>query len=320
MRDQKTSSVVTGKTITLNGTTILRDEFPLGQGWYTLDLVFNMLLDINSSTGAITEGELNIIKNIQLKTDIDGLCYNLPGRAIYRINQILNGTAPAKNSIAAADGTYRVHLPLYFALPNLVRPEDTILDTARYRNIELYITYGGVADLFTSVNADTVLTVTLDVNIKHTEGIILDGGGPIVYPYFGYNPPINPSSQTYIDLEKNPELALAMAFLFSGNSVTAGVPFHGTANDSVLSALSMETESEFLFRSVKAYHLQFENKGKYQAESWPTGWYVIDFVKDGSIFSAISTGDKAKLQINWVNDTLSTSGVNAAILGLKQLK
>jgi hypothetical protein len=320
MRDQKTTNVLTAKAVTLGGNTTIRDEFPLGQGWYRLDLIFHMLIDINSSTGAITEGLLNIIRNIMLKTDIDGLCYNLSGRAIYRMAQYFKGTAPAITTLAATDGTYDVHIPLYFALPRLMRSEDTILDTARYRNIELVITYGALADLFSSPNADTVLTATLDVNIVHTEDLLHPQAKPVVYPYFTAYPVVNPASQTYIDIEKSPDLAMATLFAFTGNSVTAGQPFHGTAADTVLATMSVETQAEHLVRSLPFKSIQYGNKLQGNIETWPTGWAVMDFIEDGSVFSSISTGDKSKLQLNWINGTLSTSGITAALLGVRQLK
>ncbi len=319
MRDQKKTNVVTGAALTKSGTTVFRDQFPLGQGWYVLDLIFHFALTVGTGTGAIVEGTLNILKNIQLKTDIDGLCVNVPGRALYRMAQYFNHTAPILTTLAATDGTYHVHIPLTFCLPFMKRPEDSLLDTARYRGVELYITLGNETDLLTTPGTAAVVS-TVDINIVHTAELLAAKARPIVYPYYSFYAPVNPANQTYIEIEKSPDFALGSAFLFAANSATAGVPFNGTASDNTLKTLQLETQAEHLVRAVPAIALQARAKLDRHLETWPTGWYVMDFLKDGSVMSAIATGDKSKLQLNWVNDTLSTSQVTAAVHGFRQLK
>jgi hypothetical protein len=319
MRYQTEVYQLPAKTLNINGITTIREDFPLGDAWYEAMLEISLSLTIGSGSGAISEGELGIIKGIYLKTDTDGVIINAPGRALYRYAQVVKGCAPNKDAIAASTAVYNISIPLIFANPRLNRSEDTILDTSRYSSVEMQITLGGVADLLGTVGSASV-TATANIALVKTHGTIPEGGRPLVAPYLANLPVVNPSSQTYIDLERSYDLAYGQALLFAGNSVTAGVPFSGTPSDSTLATLNVEDNYGFPVRQQAVRQNQQEAKSRYQIETWPTGWYMFDFVKDGSLFSAYPSGDKSKCQINWANNTLSTSGVTLLVSGYRQFK
>lgn len=313
-------SVVTGKALNLGSLTSLVSEFPLGEGWLMMLLTFNLTLTVGTGTTPIVDGEKTIIKNILVKTDKDGIIANIAGLGAFRMAQFQMQCSPYSDAIAATSATYRTQIPLIFANPQLIRPYDSILDTKRYNTIELYVTYGTVADLLSTVGTATI-AATMDVQIVKTEKPLGTGQKelPVVKPYIASYPPVDPNVLQYIELEKASDLAVAHWMACCRNSATGGVPFSGVSADTIITAWSFEDNLGFPLQSIPHYDLQYFTKIEQKMETAPVGWIWYNFVKDGSIFSGYKTGDKSKVRVSWVNGTLSTSGVTIGLWGLRQL-
>jgi len=299
--------------------TVLRDAWPLSDGWYMMMLTLKIVLTNTTGTTAISEGFVNLLKDIMLKTDYDGIIFKGNGRQLIRRAQKLIGTLPFFDTTTVTAGTYYVHLPIHFANPTAQRPEDTILNTARYKNIELHITAGNVADIMSSVG-DSAITLTMDISIQKTQGPIDASNAPIFLPYLMGLPPVNPASQQYIDIEKNLDMALLDLMLYTTNSATAGVPTSGTPASNVLKNVTLYDNFNMPFRNIPFDQLCKDNKHQFSLENAITGVAIMDFAPNDSNFSGYTTGDKSVLQVQWENDTLSTSQVTAFIDGLKRMK
>lgn len=300
-RDIQRTLVFSGKVINTNGRTQLGTDLPLSNGWYRAMLTIKCAVTIGTGTGAITNGELDIIKNVLIKTDRGETLCDLPGRALYNIANVLKSTAPRKDAIAAASATYRVTLPIFFADPTMLRPEDTILDTSRYNSIKLEVHYGTVADLFTSVGTSSI-AVTADLEIVETDDVLPNEAKPISYISYETQPVADPNSVTTINLDRDVNLSYKRAFIHTGSSADAGSPFTGTNDDGVIDTLSLLDQSGFIVKDADYDGLQDDNKTEYSLESVISGLVVLDFVQDKSHQSALWTGNLSKLQLTWDND------------------
>lgn len=312
-------NVYNGVAINKGNITILRDAWPLAEGWYALIMTFKFVLTNTTGTTAISEGLLNILKDIMLKTDYDGIIFKGNGRQLVRRAQIQAGTLPYFDTTSVTAGTYYVQVPFFFANPRSQRPEDTILNTARYKNIELHVTAGDVSDLMSSVG-DSVVTITADISLIRTALPLDTSNAPIYLPYVMGLPPVDPNVQQYIDIEKNLDMAVRNFLIFTTNSATGGIPCSGTPASNVLKNLTVYDNFNTPFRNIPINQLIYENKQQYQLETALTGVVCVDFMPNDSNFSAYVTGNKAVLQLQWTNDTLSTSQVTAMIDGVKRMK
>ena len=321
MRDTEHVNIINGSSLTIGGRSIFKNEFPLGEGWYSMRLRFNISVTIGTGTGAIPEGELKFIRNIFLRTDRGETLVNLPGRAIYKIATVKAGSPPRKDAVAAATAVYSVNLLIPFVDSSMLRPEDTILDTARYNSVTLDIQTGTVADLFTSVGTSSV-TATLDCEVERSKFALDEGARPIAHITYEFNPPQDASSQTYVDLEQAPDLNIKRLYVHSCSSGVAGSPFSGTNADDVQDLSSLTDQSGYIVQERIHEMIQDANKDDYSLESVLTGIEVHDFVKDGSINSAIYTGDKSRLRYQWSNTAGVASGdlVTVAYEGVRSLK
>lgn len=288
-------NVVTGASLVNSGQTQFSKEFPMGEGWYAMMLRFNLAVTIGTGSGPVTEGELLYIKNVLLRTDRGEIICNLPGRALYKIAAAMTGSPPRKDAIAAATATYRVTLPILLADDKLLRPEDSILDTKRYSSVSMQVSVGSVADLFGTVGTSTVAT-TLDVELIRSMGRLPVEGEPIFHVNYDWRPPIDANSVSFIDIERAPDLNLKRIFVHSGTSGTAGVPWSGTNSDAVQDVVNVKDQNRFIEKDRIHAAILDGNKMDYSLESILTGVEIFDFVRDGSIASALATGDKSLLQ------------------------
>lgn len=300
MRDIENVSVIRAQSLNVNGRSTFSREFPLGQGWYKMMLRVKLSLTIGTGSGAISEGELKILSNILLRTDAGETLVNLPARALQAICQKRYSYTPETDAIAAADGDYYVNIPIFFTDDTLQRPEDSILDTSRYNSVSLEITCGGVSDLLTTVGTSS-LTAEIDVDIQRTKDLLPDLALPLFVISQEFVPPVDASSSTKIDIDRSTDLSLKTVYAHSCSSGTSGVPLSGTNDDTVQDIVSLQDQSGFIIQQRIHDMIQVQNRIEHGFTAIKVGYEIHDFVMDGSINSALWTGDKSKLQYTWTN-------------------
>jgi len=299
-RDLEIISHFRSQALTGGGPISLGKDFPLGEGWYRLMLRFNIAVVIGTGAGAIAESELLVIKNIALRNSAGEVLVNLPGRALYKIAVAKKGTVPRKDAMAAATATYSVDIPIYFVDDRMSIPEDTILDTSRYSTVSLEIQMGTIADLFTAPGTATV-TFTLDLDIERTKGLLPQQARPHFHIQYAFAQPQDASAQTFIDLDRSPDLAYKRLFVHASASGTAGGIFTGANADDVQALESVVDQSGDIVRERFHEMIQNQNKNDYSLEAVLAGLTIFDFVRDGSINSALYPGDRSRLQYKWTN-------------------
>jgi hypothetical protein len=286
-----------------SSSTVFGKEFPLGEGWYKANVRFNLVFVVGTGTTPITEGELLYIKNVQLRTDRGEIICNLPGRALYKIATYKTGQAPFKDAIAASNGTYTVTLPIYFAenrTMDMLRMQDTVLNTARYNSLILTVTLGSVSDLLTTPGTSTV-TTNMDFEIERSFGPLPPQAFPLYHISYDIRPPVDANTTTSIDIERSADMAIKRIYVHSSTSGTAGVPFSGVNADTIQNQVTLKDQNRFIeFLRFHAMILN-QNKCDAQLESKITGFEAFDFVADGSIVAALATAEKSVLQYTWTN-------------------
>lgn len=294
---------IIGQPLAASSATVFGKEFPLGEGWYKVNLRYNLAVVIGTGAGPVTEGELLIGKNIQLRTDRGEILCNLPARALYKIATYKTGQTPFKDAIAASTATYTVTLPIYFAenrTMDSLRMQDTILNTARYNSLILTVTMGALTDLFTAPGTAT-LAMTMDFEIERSFGPLPPQAFPLYHISYDIRPPVDAFTTTVVDIERSADMAIKRLYVHSGTTGTAGVPYSGVNADSIQSQITVKDQNRFIeFLRFHAMILN-QNKCDAQLESRIAGFEVYDFVADGSIVAALATAEKSVLQYTWTN-------------------
>jgi len=287
---------IRASALTVNGSQQFSDRFKMGHGWLSMWIHIAVVVTIGTGTTPISDGLLRLIKKILLKTDRGELVCNLPGRALFYIAAYRMGCRPQITTLAAASATYDIYLPIFFTDEDMIRPEDTILDTSRYKSVDLEIQLGGVADLFGTVGTSSI-TASLDVDVERTFGALPAEAKPLYFVSYDSRPPQDANVNPNIEMEKSPDLSYKRLFLFTGDTGSAGVPWSGNANDTYPQRTNIQDQDRFIEKDRIHSFVQAHNKSIAQLETVLAGVEVYDFCMDKTIFSALSSGDKSALQL-----------------------
>lgn len=292
--------------------------FPFGGLIRRLDVHLHLALTQTTASGVIAEGLQRFVKNIVFRGGNDHFVKNVCGRALYNIAQNLLGTAPGATTLATTTATtYSIHIPILFADNRMDFPNDTAIDARRYVGSGFYFELlpGTVADLFTTVG-DASIVVTSDLYAEVEQGALAPIGAPgmpKMYRSYVQPAPIDPSTTTYFELEKNEKLFYRRLLVQASNSATPGSAFTGTLSNTTLASLTLKSNIRTHVDAIPEQNLRFENKSLYSRESVDTGRYMIDLCRGRSNFEMLPADPKVitSLQLQVENGTLSSSQVSA---------
>jgi len=301
-RDLEYTKILSGQVLNVANVTTLGKEFPLATGYLVMNLRINLTLVAGNAANPIAGGELQFIKKINLITDAGEVLCNLPGAALFEIALYKSGTLPRISAIAAADDVYNIDLPVFFYDPMLLRPFDTVLDTSRYNQLNLEVTLGSVADLFGTPGTATV-TATLDVEVLRTSEVLPDKAKPVLHINYEFDQPVDANNISAIEIARSQDLTIKRLLIKTGSTGQTGVAFSGIRADDVIDTVSIEDHNGFIVRNRIHEMIQDANKLMYSFEAARVGIQIHDFVADGSMSTALYTGDKSKIELNWINKT-----------------
>lgn len=313
--------VFRGRTLTNGAITRFSTEFPLGEGWYRLALRFNQTLVVGTGTTPLSENNLRLIRSITLKSDRSEYVFNsVPGRAIYRWDQMLRGAAALSTAIAAASATYTTLLNLWFVDPLAVKPEDTVFNTARYSAVTLEVGLGTITDVLGTPGTATI-AATLDAYVERSKGPLPKEVRPLLFTEYGTRVPVDPTTVQVIDMERASNLAYKRWQAFACNTTTvSGVPYSGDASDAIITDVTVDHDGGRPFETILHPVLNAINKQDYALETAVVGQDIFDFVRDGSLNSQLYSGDKSRLRLLWSNGTLGTlPQMNLSYMGTRPL-
>jgi len=293
--DVETINFISAAALAVGGNTPFSREFRLGHGWWTMWLHFQVVVTIGTGTGALADGLLRLVRKIFFKTDRGELICNEGARAMFYIAAYRMGTRPQTSTLAAASGTYDFFIPILFADMDMIRPEDTIFDSSRYKSLDLEIQLGTVADLFSTPGTSSIV-VTLDIDVERTYGALHPEAKPHWFISFDHRAPQDPSVNPNVELEKSADLSFKRLYLWMGDTGIAGQPWTGNANDTYPVKTNIQDQERFIQKDRKHLVVQAQNKTDAFLETQLAGIEIYDFVKDRSHTAALSSGDKSSLQ------------------------
>ena len=316
--------VFQNKTL-VTGLNTFQNVFPLGECYRSLDLEIDLAITHSSEAGVIANGCVNILKAFTFKTSKSEYLYDrIPGYAIQAYNTYLRHTAPVVTAVVAATATYSQFLEINFSDPLMRYPDDTYLDSSRYTDLVMTMTMGDLTDLFTTTTG-AALVMTASCYINRVAGKPRKPAKS--YKALSMLQPVNPATITQFDIVRDGAKAVKRLFFHTANTVTGnliGQPYVGTAANTTISDVSVETSIKVHFDHVPFTMLVASNKLAYQLETAITGLVALDFVPGGSNAEAIDTtpgqNGISKFRVFWTNGTLSNSQVSLMEESLQVLK
>lgn len=313
--------------------TIISRELPVGDPWLAMRLnLRGQLVGAAGAAGTVLADAPLPLFRLSLTTDIDREVVepDVSARALYRYNQIVDGTAGelvAPTVVVATTTDFNAVVTIPFVDRLVDVPMDTVLDTRRYNAVTLTITSGVLSDIVSGAANVTLGSLFVDVEIiRVSPRVPLPLTVAKVLPFYKRHAPFLAPANTTLNLDRVPTYAIKRIGVFTATSPVAGVPFTGAGSNVVLDTLRISSNYRDHFGSaqggVSRRTLQAGNKADYHLETWPTGWYWADFVLDRSNWSALATGDKSTLQalLTYQSGLAGTEQVSVMIAGLQKLR
>lgn len=276
---------------------------------------------------------LQLIQNIQFKVSGDGLAINAPALALYHLAAMKAGKLPridnaSFNPNSGAAYAMSASIPLYFADPLMARPEDTLLDMSRYSSAELWVLMGaGTNTVKAGVGSGGTFTISAaecDIVIESIAGAPRDTMRPIFFPKVEVEgAPKNVASETQAKLTRATDRLLKRVIFSGTNGAAISRPFSGAGSALIVDQVSFGDERQYYDRQRYQADLADEFQVAYKVDA-QTGLYVLDYTKDKSNLSAIPTGDKGDLRLEYTVGASApatlTNAVSVVSETLNQLK
>lgn len=305
MRDLNHITLLANQNLALAGApNTFGKDFPMGRGWVRTRLRVRIAVVIGTGVTTINESGLLFIKRIFMKTDKNEILVNCSGRALYKFLQSENKTLPYGTvTVPAATGNTDIYLDIPHTFnDDHKRPFDTILDTGRYQSISIQITLGTIADLLVTPGTATV-TAALDMEALTSASALPEKAQPILYRSIFEQQPVIPTVATFMELDRSRDLAVMKMMVGTFKTATAGVPFTGVGDDNVIANFDVKDQDKFYYQTRLWGFGSSDDKLEYSLETPQVGYQFIEFARDKSVFSALYTGNKTNLRLQWLNAT-----------------
>lgn len=337
---QEAVRLFSGQVIPQGGTYPIRTEFPVGGEIYnTIRLIFHNSVNAGGTdpTNPVVRGGYNIIRNLIFRSARGEEFIVAPGMAMHQVNWMINGVEPVYDTIAAPgiDTTevFDTIIDLPFSHRMLARREDLAVHTARYSHVELDISLGSIADLYTTVGATAALTTTLDIILFRNKSGLYASGEPLAAPYIKHYPQYS-ITRGYLDVESAYDLSMMgfIAFVQDMDATSCYVPVHGVP----YSGVPVDSVNYLTFRDNLQRYVDFktmdsfrEERSQYGTIDHPdlaqgVGIYPYFFAREGSIYNGYWTGEKSEIRLE--NDPISLGSetldpdIDTVFFGLRTLR
>jgi len=315
-------SIINGDVLQNNAIRTYSDILPLGrEGWHKLRLTFCHTLGAGGTVPNVL-GSYRFIKNIVLRTNRNENIINMPGMALYYLNWIFNGVEPTYTNVIAGAGAFEATIDIPFIFPFLSRSEDLIIDTGRYRSMELEIHTGTGAD-FQRTAPPTVAT-EIDISVMRSKSAFSSAGKPHFLPFLKHVAPFQAVTRGYHDVEVADDLALFGFLAVANDLVTWGAignAYDGTPID-CLDLISFQDNVQAWVRNL-VREVFVEERAHYSNNRAFTGVYPYFLTREGSYRNAYWTGEKSELRFvigNGNVGTPTTPQVDLILIGMRDMR
>jgi hypothetical protein len=225
-------------------------------------------LTVTAAITLIENNILNLIKNIQIKAEGAITPKNMNGVLAYLIGKYEYHVAPTLSAPGTADGaqTFNVSIPISFILPTDYGKTNryaTLFDSDPLKTLQLLITTGDTADIFSAGTA--TMSATYSIHSSEISGI-----RNRVTDLNQENQHDKSFSSASTALEHDLPLGnLYRRFAFRALN-------NGSQSDAVLNSIKVQANGTNILADITWAELLDINKQAYQQESMTTGFAILN--------------------------------------------
>jgi hypothetical protein len=289
-------------------------EFVYNKSYVALWLRISATVTVTGSGSnyvAATNPILALIRNIKFQVSSDGIMYNVPGVAAYHLAAAKLNKYPRIDNGGYAPNTpaayvMSVSIPLLFCDPRMNRAEDTILDASRYTSMTLAVTIGDGSEC-QAIGVGTgatfaVSAATCDIETETYPGAPRASMRPIMFQQIIVEgQPKNVASETSATITRASDRLLKRILLVSTNGGVVSKPCGGVGSSAIMETINLGDDSENFAYLRRDEAVLDENEVEYKRLA-TAGVYILDMVKDRWSTSAMPTGNKSILKVDYTVD------------------
>jgi len=280
-------------------------KIPLGYILEAINLRLTGTLTISGGAASgtvVAEGPATLVKSIDLIADGAVLLKRYPMTVVYRANQFWKGTAPERTQLTTGDEgaeDFIQDIEIMFKQPLALDPESTLLDSRRYEDISLFITWGNTGNLITG--GDRTLALT---NVKVTPMLkFTDEPSDELFSIFKEYVIEKEITVTSADVPIDLNIGNVFRAIFF--EVMAAL----TPANNVINNISLVSDTTIYHRLKMGWaQLQADNEVDYSLEAVPTGYVLDNLMPSGDLADALDTEDFSDLKLHF--DVTKQAGTN----------
>ena len=279
-------------------------QLPRNYAYRLLSLRLECDLTWTETTAGVVKDSApaQLVRSIMVRANGRDVIKNIDFETLHRLTQIRYSTRPRivspANTGAASDQVLTVHAILPFEMWKAVKPIDTLLDSSGLATLEFIIDWGVGADIFGGAYVGTFTVNSCDLYVSSIESVGVPAGTK-----FMTNKEYRLESQITAASTSH-QVNLPVGNLYR-SFVLKTVSDDVLVNTILTGQISIKSGTE-VFKQRNASHLQMDNKVEYALEvpvntavleNVLTGYYVLEFVKDGRLTEALDTSRLSTLEL-----------------------
>jgi hypothetical protein len=255
----------------------------------------------NSSASFKDEDLLALINSIQIVANGDETIKSVPASK-FHISSIMANGRKGLQSIDSTDGSGKesyVWFDIYFAIPKVWRPEDTIFNTAVYSTLNMLVNWGSDSSIGSGI---TVTSATLDVYSDALVNYSRNAGEKIKHfkeVYLNKNITVSSTDLT---------IEVPVKHLYKSFEIVSLVD--GVRNGDIINKVTVKSGTTVIAQ-LEAEAIKAKNYVAYEVLNSAdlTGIYIIDFLSRGKMSDLLDTITKYNT-LELVFDVTKQTGTN----------
>jgi len=272
-----------------------QDTIVLPRDYAYVDILIELYAVVTRTAGT-TDGIVRdnapaqLLRQIEIRANGRDVIKSLDFEGLVRLTQLRYGTAGNNTiEVGTATTTCYIYGILSFAMWRSVKPFDTLFNAKPLTTLEAILTYGAIADMFTTTY-DSTYAVTGIVYLSSREAVGLKDDQILPVNKESAQEATISATQTDFPLQLNYAKDLAY------RSIVLRAKVDNVLSNAVINNVMLKSGGVIFF-NMNARRMRARNKYIYGVETMPAGYHAIDFCEDGRLGDSLDTSGLSSLTL-----------------------
>lgn len=276
-----------------------QETIPLPRDYAYVDIMVELYAKItiagaNAAEVLADNAPAQLLRTIEIRANGRDVIKSLDFAGLIRLTQLRYGTAPNHTVLASAANQANTECYIYAIIPQAmwraVKPFDTVFNSRPLSTYEAILTFGTVADIYTTAGAATWTVVSAAVYLSSREAVGLPDDAIL---------PINKEAtieSVVTATATEHKIPLNYAKDLQYRALVLRAHDAGCLSNAIINNIKLQSGG-VIFYTISGRRTRNRNKLMYSIEAMPTGYYAIDFCEDGRLGDSLDTSGLSSLDL-----------------------